>query len=220
MPNLAIPEAAKPRLFPLRAVVDSCIFPHVQAWLKPILEDARLGYVLPLWSPLILAESNRTLTWLWLTRHGGDLSAESRRRCSEAAKQMFTHLTTAFRIVEDCPPLDLLWSRHPADDWDAPIWTAAIRSRAHFIVSENLEHGPPETGELRTYGGVYLIHPSDFIQFIDWLADVTVATRLPIFDGIDLDPDPSALDVPVAGDVRSVDLGVTLHAYQVYVRNR
>jgi hypothetical protein len=84
-------------------VVDSNVFPRLR-WLRPLIQAARQGYVQLIRSPLIIAEAQRLLTWLWLERHGGDLSDAAWRRCSEDAKRMFAHLTAAFHVVEDRPP--------------------------------------------------------------------------------------------------------------------
>jgi hypothetical protein len=40
---------------PLIAVIDSCVFPR-RDWLDPILRSARNGYVVPIWTPLIISE--------------------------------------------------------------------------------------------------------------------------------------------------------------------
>lgn len=50
--------------FPVRAVIDACVFPKTKRWLIPITRLAADRFVLPVWSPLIIAESKRVLTWL------------------------------------------------------------------------------------------------------------------------------------------------------------
>src|SRR5262249_50731987 len=123
------------------AVVDSCVFPR-RDWLDPILRGARTGYVVPIWSPLIISEVNRLLTWLWLKRHAGDQTARAWAACSAASKRWFEIMTAVFRVVDDCPPPEETWSS-PRDMWDVPIWSAARRSGAHVIVTANLQDGPP-----------------------------------------------------------------------------
>lgn len=57
-----------PDPFPVREVMDSCVFPRTKQWLIPLTDLAAGGFLLPMWSPLIIAESNRVLTWLWIKR--------------------------------------------------------------------------------------------------------------------------------------------------------
>lgn len=108
--------------------MDSCVFPRQKQWLVPILDGARNGAVIPVWSPLIIAEVNRLLTWLWLKREQGDQSEGAWKRCSDASKRWFSLMTTFFRVVDDHPPYEGTWSEEPSDIWDIPIWTAATRA--------------------------------------------------------------------------------------------
>ncbi len=154
-------------LFPLAAIIDSCIFPNTRRWLIPIIELAEDGYVLPFWSPTILAESHRLLTWLWLRRHEGDLSAAAWRSCSTAARFMFTETSRVFRVVDDRPPTETLWTENPADEWDVHLWTSAVRAPAQFIVTSNLEDGPPRGSDgIQEYRGIYWIHPDSFLTLV------------------------------------------------------
>jgi hypothetical protein len=95
---------------PARAVIDSCVFGHLYEWINPLILAARAGAIELLWSPVIIAESNRLLTWLWLQRHGGDLSGPSKRRCSQDAKVFLQIARTVFRVVEDAPPDETMWT--------------------------------------------------------------------------------------------------------------
>ena len=61
---------------PLRVVLDTCVFPR-RRWMTPILDAARAGHIALYWSPAILAEVNRLLTWLWLERHPTELTASA-----------------------------------------------------------------------------------------------------------------------------------------------
>lgn len=152
-------------------------------WLRALIQGTRNGYVELLWSPLIIAEANRLLTWLWLQRHGGDLSQASWRRCSEDAKRMFTHLTAAFHVVDDRPPAPELWTT-PADEWDVPIWTAALRADADVIVSANLDDGPPpDERDVREFGGIDFMHPEYFLEVLDYFTEQVEAERLPTLAG-------------------------------------
>ena len=165
------PEALA-NVLPVRAVVDSCVFPRVRKWLEPIILAAQTDVVVPLWSPLIISESNRLLTWLWLERHGGDLSDAGWRQCSDAAKKWFGRVSHVFQVVDDRPPPEPAWTDRPIDEWDTPIWTAAKRGGAHCIVTENLKDGPPpDANGLQQYEGIFFIHPDNFLRALDYLAD-------------------------------------------------
>jgi len=124
-----------------------------------------------IWSPLIISELNRLLTWFWLERHGGDFSDRAWRQYSEEAKRLLARLTAVFHVFEDRPPAPSLWDQ-PSDVWDVPIWTAAKRAQADFVVTANLSDGPPaDTDGNREYEGIAFIHPDEFLGFLNSLAD-------------------------------------------------
>jgi len=153
---------------PPRAVVDSCVFGHLSQWISPLIDAARNGDVELIWSPTIIAETHRLLTWRWLQRHGGDLAPQSWRACSEDAKRFLQWVRVAFRIVDDRPPDEPFWTDRPRDEWDIPLWNAAIRSGADFIVTENLRDGPPPDAEgLRRHRGIVFVHPSEFLTLLE-----------------------------------------------------
>jgi hypothetical protein len=66
------------------------------------------------------------------------------------------------------------------DEWDAPIWTAAVKSKALFIVTNDIAQMPPE-GEhgLRTHAGVIYLPAKDFIEVIQEFFDESEAAALP-----------------------------------------
>lgn len=109
------------------------------------------------WSPWIIAELNRVLTWLWIEREGGDLSASSRRRYSEASKAMMTVLLPAFELVAPLPPYPPAWESL-TDAADIPVWAAARMGGASYVVSENRRDYPPVTTEGR--------HVHDGIEYL------------------------------------------------------
>jgi hypothetical protein len=150
-----------------RAVIDTCVFAHLNQWISPLVDAARNGNVELIWSPVIIAETHRLLTWQWLLRHDGDLSRQSWDACSEQAKAFWRWVSPAFRVVDDRPPDEPSWTNRPRDEWDIPLWNAAVRSGAAFIVTENLRDGPPpDTEGIRRHEGIVFIHPEDFLTLI------------------------------------------------------
>ena len=165
-------------LLPLRVVIDACVFPQTKRWLVPLIDASKTGYIILIWSPLIIAESNRVLTWLWLKRHGREFSNSTWRQCSTDFKRMFGRLTSVFHVIEDSPPLAEAWIE-PSDVWDIPIWTAAKRGSADFIVTENLSDGPPRNEEgFREYDGIVFSHPDEFLGLLTVVADYLEAQDL------------------------------------------
>ena len=68
-----------------------------------------------IWSPWIIAELNRVLTWDWIQRNRG-----SEHACSEAAKKMMELLLPAFELVNPLPPYPVAWPELN-DLWDLPV---------------------------------------------------------------------------------------------------
>lgn len=168
---------------PPQAVVDACVFGHLNEWVKPLVDAARSGDVELIWSPVIIAETNRLLTWRWLQRHGGDLSPQSWRACAADAKRFLREVHPAFSIVDDRPPNELLWADRPRDEWDIPLWNAAVRSRADFVVTDNLADGPPPDSDgVRRHDGIVFVHPNDFLEMLAAAAERHAAEDLPIVD--------------------------------------
>jgi hypothetical protein len=169
---------------PLVAVIDSCVFPHTR-WLDRIRDSAQAGDIVPVWSPLIVAEVTRLLTWQWLERNRGELTRASWARCSADAKRWFSLMSTVFRVAEDCPPREDAWDS-PADEWDLPVWSAAKRCGAQFVVTVNLKDGPPEDDRgIRIFDGVIWCHPEQFLYFVEWRADAISTGEYP--DGAEID---------------------------------
>jgi len=168
-----VSEDPPPR--PLRVLVDTNVLVQ-NRWLERIILDAREGYIQPLWSPLIIAEANRYLTWRWLQKQGGDLSPAAKKRCSAAAGRWFSVVTAAFQVVADRPPYPPLWTAAPHDPWDIPLWAAALAGGARVIVTENMRDGPPpDADQVRRYNDVLFLHPASFLTLVDALADPRTA---------------------------------------------
>ncbi len=159
----------------IRAVIDTSSL--VSARLRRELQTAaQVGAFTAYWSPWIIAELNRVLTWRWV-RHTAsdtslpDLSRANERRCSEAAHTMMELLLATFMLVDTPPPHPPVWEQL-TDQWDHPVWAAAKASKAHYVVSENTRDFPPKQDDGRA---VY-----EEIEY------VTAATFLNVISGTDL----------------------------------
>ncbi len=77
------------------------------------------------------------------------------------------------------PPFDPAWLM-ASDANDLPIWSAAVRSGARFVVSHNLHDFPPRDADgLCAYNGVEFITTANFVGEILGL-DIDVVTLLSI----------------------------------------
>jgi len=156
-------------------VIDSCVLIEQHRWLDPIVLSAQAGYVVPIWSPCIIAEANRVLTWLWIRRQPPGLSTTAAKRTlSEDAHRWFSRVSPVFESVDDRPPFEPMWTPDPKDPYDAPVWTAAVRGKAHFVVTANLEDGPPpDENAVQRYGGILYIHLDRFLPLLNCWANVS-----------------------------------------------
>ncbi|MBA2355398.1 MAG: PIN domain-containing protein [Acidobacteria bacterium] len=181
----------------LRTVVDANVFAR-RDWMQAVRRAAEDGRIVPFWSPAIIAEVVRVLTWLWIRRNGGEVSEWARRAHSVEAHRWFSSMTDLFHVVEDRPPLAASWSDPMRDPHDAPIWTAAVRARAALVVTDNLRDGPPLGGDgLRSWRGIVYVSPDDLIRFLD-------AWRTALDE--DASPDRSADSDRDGGDAGSAGL--------------
>lgn len=187
----------------LRAVIDSCVFAR-RAWLDAIIDSARVGHLVPFWSPCIIAETNRLLTWLWLKRHAGPMNDAAWRRLSRDAHRWFEIMSTVFHLVDDRPPLVPMWTAGPADPHDAPIWTAAVRASADCVVTDNLADAPPADDRgLHIYAGVAYIVPTEFVLLLDLWGRFLTTGELPLGPTLMDAAPPSTGALPGAGSVLS-----------------
>jgi hypothetical protein len=112
----------------IRAVLDTSVLvpPSTRKELQLAATDGRF---VALWSPWIIAELNRVLTWLWIEASGGDLSLANQQRCSQAAKTMMRILASTFVVIDVHPPLPQAWDSLTDAD-DVPIWATVLASAA------------------------------------------------------------------------------------------
>ena len=75
------------------------------------------------------------------------------------------------------PRFDPAWAGFPAAD-DLPIWSAAVRSGARFIVSHNVRDFPPRDNDgLCAFAGIEFITAENFVGEILGLDPAVVAPR-------------------------------------------
>lgn len=135
-----------------RAVIDTSSL--VPAGLRRALQQtARGGGFVAIWSPWIVAELYRVLTWQWLKRNP-DFSTANETACSRSAKAMMTLLIATFEIVSPVPPYPQAWGTLVDVD-DLPVWAAAIMAGARYVVSENThDYPPPDASGRHVYEGI------------------------------------------------------------------
>jgi hypothetical protein len=164
----------------IRAVLDTSVL--VPARLREDLQSlAQDGAYTAIWSPWIIAEVNRTLTWHWLARHGVrvttteghrvttcDISHANWMHCGLMAKRMMEILLTTpnWELVDPHPPYPNAWDAF-TDVWDYPIWAAAIGSEAQYVVSNNIHDYPPLNAMGRhIHEGVEYLSGANFISLL------------------------------------------------------
>lgn len=132
---------------------------------RDLQESAQLGLFSAIWSPWIVAELTRVLTWRWLERDG-DFSRGNWARCGIAAKKMMNFLLSTFEIVAPVPPYPVAWD-HLQDVWDWPIWAAAKEGNAQCVISENTRDFPPKQSDGRyAHDGIEYLTGQAFLELI------------------------------------------------------
>jgi hypothetical protein len=161
-----------------RAIVDTSSLVPAR-FRRDLQQAAQLRAFTAIWSPWIIAELNRVLTWRWIKRVDrgyteADLSAANERRCGEAAKAMMQWLLPTFEVVTPLPPYPRPWDTL-TDVWDHPIWAAAKLGAAQYVVSENRRHYPPRGSDGR--------HIFDGVEYVGAEAFLARLTYEPAADG-------------------------------------
>ncbi|HWE64854.1 MAG TPA: PIN domain-containing protein [Chloroflexota bacterium] len=165
---------------PIRAVVDTSVL--VPARLRAELQSlAYDGAFTAIWSPWIIAELYRTLTWQWIERTvvsattaagdmvtACDLTTANWTRCGESAKRMMEILlsTPNWELVDPRPPYPPVWESLD-DIWDYPIWAAAVVGHARYVVSNNTHDYPPAGADGRhVHDGIEYVSGTDFLALL------------------------------------------------------
>lgn len=161
-----------------RAVLDTSVL--VPVWSRLLLADLATRPVLytPIWCEWIIAETWRVLTVLHF-RQQATFSPADERRLSVLANSMLLHLLPIMTIISVVPPFDEAWPT-ATDQNDLPIWTAALRSGAAFIVSHNLHDFPPrDANGLCRYQGIEFITAENFVREVLGLDFANLGVDLP-----------------------------------------
>jgi len=164
----------------IRAVVDTSVLvpARSRAELQGLAQD---GAFTAIWSPWIVSELYRALTWQWIESttfnvtiaNGGivtacDLTTANWKRCGESAKRMMEILlsTPNWELVDPRPPYPPAWDTLD-DVWDYSIWAAAVAGGAHYVVSNNTHDYPPVGADGRhVHEGIEYIRGADFIALL------------------------------------------------------
>ena len=117
------------------------------------------------WSPWIIEEMARTLTWHWARQRG--MSVEAKHALSVSAKLMMDILTDTFIAVDPKPPHPPTWPElRDAGDW--PLWATAKLADAQYVVSENTRDFPPRDAMgQNAWEGITYLTTADFLAQIE-----------------------------------------------------
>ena len=112
-------------------------------------------------------------------RHLQTITLADERQISTSANAMLTVLLRVMTFVSVVPPFDTAWPA-ASDTADLPIWSAAVRSGAQFVVSHNLHDFPPRDADgLCAHGGIEFITAANFVADVLGL-DLNAVAPLPI----------------------------------------
>jgi hypothetical protein len=132
---------------------------------RSLQQAARGRSFIAIWSPWIIGELYRVLTWQWLKRNP-DFSTANETACSRSAKAMMALLIATFEIVAPVPPYPPAWDTL-ADIDGLPIYAAARLSGAQYVVSENTrDYPPPDAGGRHSYDGVEYLPAQRFLALL------------------------------------------------------
>lgn len=160
---------------PRRAVLDTSMM--VPVWSRLLMADlaaARPILYVPIWCEWIIAETWRVLTVNHVRRHP-NFNGRDEARLSVSANAMLTALLQVMEMITIVPPFTAAWAS-ASDLNDVPIWTAALRSGAQFVISHNLRDFPPRNADgLCAYEGIEFITVENFVVDVLGLDLETVA---------------------------------------------
>lgn len=148
----------------VKALLDAnVLIPHRT---RQILETyARLGFYEGYWSPWIIEEMARGVTWRWIRANGTERA--SRDELSRRAKVAMRHLELTLRVVSPTLPYPAAWPSL-RDEGDHPVWAAAVLAGVAYVVSDNThDFPPPDTDGVTRHDGVTYITAMTFIRGLE-----------------------------------------------------
>jgi hypothetical protein len=167
---------------PYRAVLDTSAL--VPVWSRLLLTDlaaTRPSVYVPIWCEWIIAETWRVLAVKYVRRHPNFGSADE-AGLSVSANAMLTALLQVMEMITVVPPFIAAWA-DARDVNDVPIWNAALRSGAQFVISHNVRDFPPRNADgLCMHEGIEFITVENFVGDVLDL-DLAAVAVIPIPPG-------------------------------------
>ncbi len=149
----------------IRAALDTSVLVP-RSYREALQIAAQDGLYVALWSPWIIAELHRVLTWRWVERTHGDISLANQQACGRAAKTMMRILMPTFQLVDVRLPSPPAWIGLTDMD-DVPVWATAVVGNATHVVSENSHDYPPLSPDGRNvYHGVEYLSAARFLAIL------------------------------------------------------
>jgi hypothetical protein len=150
---------------PIRAVIDTSTLVDGRRR-RELQQQAALGRFIAIWSPWIVGELHRVLTWRWLDRTR-DYGNANWRACSNASATMMKLLLPVFETIAPAPPYPDLWSAR-ADPGGMPRLGGAGAPGARHVVSENTRDFPPRDEHGRhMWQGIEYVQGAEFLSILD-----------------------------------------------------
>ena len=131
---------------------------------KKLVMSAELGLFTPYWSPWIIGELYRVLTYQLMDYQ------YSKQTISQLSKKMMLLMTPFFDVIDLKPPLPKGWLGKVDPD-DIPIWAAAKLEEVNYVVSNNTRDFPPENEGRYVYEGIEYITANNFLKIIGFEND-------------------------------------------------
>jgi hypothetical protein len=148
---------------PIRAVLDASVL--VARWSRLALSAAAVPSdrrFQPIWSEWIIAETWRVLAVRWLRQSPAHLHDDA--ALTRAANAMLLALLPTMEVISVAPPFEAAWPEL-RDHYDRPVWAAALRAGASFVISHNLIDFPPRDRDgLCRYAGIEYVTAENFIR--------------------------------------------------------
>jgi PIN domain-containing protein len=148
---------------PVRAVLDASVL--VARWSRLALSAAAVPSARrfqPKWCEWIIAETWRVLAVRWLRQSPARIHDDA--TLTHAANAMLLALLPTMELVSVAPPFEAAWPEL-RDHYDRPVWAAALRAGASFVISHNLRDFPQRDRDgLCRYAGIEYVTAENFLR--------------------------------------------------------